>query len=176
MSSRKLGCLLLGTIGNTSTKRTLQKLLGRLERRKSTKVSCTFIRCHYNPSDPEAYHSEDGVLDVTFSLMTTYLLLYVYIKPSRYLYTSARIYHFGEIKERWNFQGRTAILTARTFLPAVPLTLRAHKVVPAFFSHMRVIWTCGIFSCGRATWDKKICELALAYFEGKFRKQCSFRA
>ena len=39
MSSRKLGCLLLGTIGNTSTKKTLRKLLARLVRRKSTKVN-----------------------------------------------------------------------------------------------------------------------------------------
>ena len=65
-SSRRLGCLLLGTTGNTLTKRILRKLLGRLERRRSTKVS-------FLPSvsialtDPEVLHSENGVLDITFS-------------------------------------------------------------------------------------------------------------
>ena len=37
--SRKLGCLLSGTTGNTLIRRTLRKLLARLERQRSTKVS-----------------------------------------------------------------------------------------------------------------------------------------
>ena len=80
MSSRKLGCLLLGTIGNTSTKKTLRKLLARLVRRRSMKVSFfTFTKCHYYPSNPEPHYSKDGVFDVTFSIMYIPLLLpYLY--------------------------------------------------------------------------------------------------